>query len=60
MKGTEGSRGKTAAPSDMMKLRRVRREDPKSSSPRLGSKSCEEARLIEESKVEEQVQGRLQ
>ena len=45
MKGTEGSRGKTAAPSDMMKLRRVRREDPKSSSPRLGSKSCEEARL---------------
>ena len=43
MKGTEGSRGKTAAPSDMMKLRRVRREDPKSSSPRLGSKSCEEA-----------------
>jgi len=43
MKSTEGSRGKTAAPSDMMKLRRVRREDPKSSSPRLGSKSCEEA-----------------
>jgi len=43
MKGTEGSRGKTAAPSDMMKLPRVRREDPKSSSPRLGSKSCEEA-----------------
>ena len=30
----------------MVKLRRVRREDPKSSSPRLGSKSCEEeARL---------------
>ena len=44
MEGAGGSKGKTAASRD--KLRRVRREDPKSSSPGLGSKSCEEtARL---------------
>jgi len=43
MEGAGGSKGKTAATRDKMKLRKVRREDPKSSSPGLGSKSCEEA-----------------
>jgi len=41
MEGAGGSKGKTAASRD--KLRRARREDPRSSSPGLGSKSCEEA-----------------
>ena len=41
MEGVGGSKGKTAASRD--KLRRARREDPRSSSPGLGSKSCEEA-----------------
>ena len=41
MEGADGSKGKTAASRD--KLRRARREDPRSSSPGLGSKSCEEA-----------------
>ena len=43
MEGVGGSKGKTAATRDKMKLRKVRKEDPKSSSPGLGSKSCEEA-----------------
>ena len=43
MEGARGSKGKTAATRDKMKLRKVRKEDPKSSSPGLGSKSCEEA-----------------
>ena len=44
MEGAGGSKGKTAASID--KLRRARREDPRPSSPGLGSKSCEEvARL---------------
>ena len=41
MEGVGGSKGKTAASRD--KLQRARREDPRSSSPGLGSKSCEEA-----------------
>ena len=41
MEGAGGSKGKTAASRD--KLRRARRKDPRSSSPGLGSKSCEEA-----------------
>jgi len=41
MEGAGGSKGKTAASRD--KLRRARGEDPRSSSPGLGSKSCEEA-----------------
>ena len=46
MEGVGGSKGKTAAIRDKMKLRKVGKEDPKSSSPGLGSKSCEaEARL---------------
>ena len=46
MEGAGGSKGKTTATRDKMKLRKVRKEDPKSSSPGLGSKSCEEvARL---------------
>ena len=43
MEGAGGSKGKTVATRDKMKLRKIRREDPKSSSPGLGSKSCEEA-----------------
>jgi len=46
MEGAGGSKGKTAATREKMKLREVRKEDPKSSSTGLGSKSCEEvARL---------------
>jgi len=58
MKGTEGSRGKTAAPSDMMKLRRVRREDPNEVARSLGlkRKRGEDAGYIESNDEPERLQ----